>query len=931
MSRHIDQEFIVNSFIKPDTDNLVEIVWGGDQIEQLKGIAPSGKPIGESWECSTHAKHPSRVTLQDGSTISLHNLIAQMPEEILGLEIAQEFGGKLPVLVKLLDARQDLSVQVHPSNETASRLGEKDTGKTESWLILDADPGAVLYLGFKEDVNKTEFEKDLTDPKVNIAEKYLNAISVEPGDLFFIPAGSAHAIGKGVFLIEIQQSSGITYRVWDWNRQPRRELHVPQAMQSFNFNKTTRADYEKVPITLRDKEERLVDSGYFSFDRITLSTGEQLHTNTAGSFQILTCIEGQVRLLSQDSKEVLAQGESILVPAALGDYEIVADNKSTIIKSFILTSRLIDPVIFQTYDVRAVADKYLSDRVCFYLGKGYGTFLRRLNKAPEGRLWVTVGGGVRLSTERVRSQVISGIRSSGVNVYDVRITTTPELYFSIPYLKADGGVNITASHNESEYNGIKQVIKTSDGFITSINAEQMLEIKATILGGDFLEGTAQCITIEDGEVVRYHNELVKANCRLGREIWIELLKIWADRGLKSLLDTVITIEFPESRDAAKWTEITKAIDLPDDTAQPDTAVKYPFAGLKVVIDIGNGSAWRTTSVYSDLGAELVVINPEPDGAFPAHIPDPIKAKYRKQLEEAVLKEASVESEKEVVGIGNDEDADRAIYVRADGRAVEGDRSLAIQAKSIIDEHRKLRLSGRPRFMGEVKFSRISEEYVVANGGEYIMCPTGFAFIKDGTKKLSQAINAGLDEVELFGQIIDLRDNKEPVALAAELSGHQMSGHEENWIFDDSLLAAIKILTVIAKGRKEGNSFIDIDESVPRYPATPELNIRLSTNVLTEKEEVVEVVVHRFKEKGYPINTTDGGLIQWIDENGNWLGQALVRKSNTQPNIICRVEGRDEESKRRIEKEFFGELATVSTAAVPKLNLESDDYIAAFLK
>lgn len=927
VQRHLDR--FRKGFIKPAIDNLVEIVWGGGHIEAFKGLPASGKRIGESWECSTHPRHPSTILLEDGRKVPLPDLVSLMGEDLLGTHVHREFKGQLPILFKFLDAREDLSVQVHPSDEKARELGEDDTGKNEAWLILGAEEGAVVYLGFKEDVDPAAFERDLSSPNVNIAERYLNAITVKPGDVLYNPTGAVHAIGKGVFLAEIQQSSGITYRVWDWNRVPKRELHIPQAMQSLNFRKTTRADYELKPRKLSESEERLIDSFYFTVDRITLAAGEAIDSETRGSFQILVCLEGDVELRASGESRHLSRGESLIVPASAGSYRIAGAENSVLLRCFVLQPAHIDPVIFQTYDVRAVADEYLSDRVCYYLGRGYGSYVRRLNDAPAGSLSVTVGGGVRLSTERIRAQVVKGILSTGVNVYDVGITSTPELYFSIPYLNADGGINMTASHNEAEYNGLKQVVRSEDGYITSINAAQMLEIKRTVLEGDFLDGAGQCVKVKDGEVVRYHNELVKGNCRLGRILWIEILKTWSDRGLKAMLEAVSALEFPESQDPEAWIRIRDALGLPPDCEQPPTAVKYPLAGLRVVIDFGNGSAWRTKSVYSDLGAEVVALNEEPDGSFPAHLPDPIKAKYRKQLEAAVLREAAA-SDKEVVGVGNDEDADRVIYVRSDGRAVEGDRTLCIQAKPIIEEHRALARPGKPRFMGEVKFARVAEEFITESGGEYIMTPTGFAFIKDGAKELSRAISGGRDEVELFGRTIDLRENREPIALAAELSGHQMSGHEENWIFDDSLLAAAKLLSVISRGVREGMTFIDIDEAVPRYPATPELNVRLGTNILAEKQEIVNKAVQVFQQKGYAIDTTDGGLIKWFDSHGAWLGQALVRKSNTQPMLICRVEARDEAAKVRIEDELFSKLSRVSTRAVPELDLASDDYIRGIL-
>ncbi|MBM3133588.1 MAG: hypothetical protein FJZ95_11245, partial [Chloroflexi bacterium] len=571
-----------HGFIKPDPNNLVEVVWGGDAIEKLKGLTPSGKRIGESWECSTHPQHPCMVNIKGAGKIPLSDLVNLMGEDAFGKHVAREFKGQFPILVKFLDAHEDLSVQVHPSDEKAAELGERDTGKAEAWLILDARPGAVVYLGFKEDVDPKEFEKALSSPDTNIAERYLNAIPVRAGDVLYNPAGAVHAIGKGVFLAEIQQSSGITYRVWDWNRVPKRPLHIPQAIASLNFKKTGRPDYELFPKKLSGHEERLIDSFYFTVDRVRLTSGKEAPMATGGGFHVLTCLEGTAELAAPYSQERLSRGESVLVPAALGEYRIIAREDSVILKSFVLQPRHIDPVIFQTYDVRAIADDYLRDRVCYYLGKAYGTFVRRQQNGQVPT--VNVGGGVRLSTERIRRQVIKGILSTGVNVCDVGISSTPELYFSIPYLGADGGVNLTASHNEAEYNGLKQVIRSEDGFITSINAEQMLEVKRIALEGDFLEGEGRCTRIEEGEVARYHNELVKANCRLGREIWIYLMEKWKARGLKALLDATATLAFPDGPDSAAWAQIRQTLDLPSEFTQPETAIRHPLAGLRVVID-----------------------------------------------------------------------------------------------------------------------------------------------------------------------------------------------------------------------------------------------------------------------------------------------------------------------------------------------------------
>lgn len=323
------------SFIKPDPDNLVEVVWGGDLIEKLKGLEPSGKRIGESWECSTHPDHPSMVTLGSGVRIPLPDVLDLMGESILGPRVYHAYQGRLPVLVKFLDAREDLSVQVHPSDEKAAQLGEHDTGKTESWLILGAEPGAVIYLGFKADTDPVEFERALSLPEVNVAERFLNAFPVRAGDVFFTPAGAVHAIGRGGFLIEIQQSSGITYRVWDWNRVPRRTLHIPQAIASLNFRRSARDDYARLPRRLSAVEERLVESAYFAVDRLTLGAGTEFSVPTDGGFHILTCLAGEVGLRAGDAFGRLAGGESVLVPASLGSYAIAAEGEAVIVKSFV--------------------------------------------------------------------------------------------------------------------------------------------------------------------------------------------------------------------------------------------------------------------------------------------------------------------------------------------------------------------------------------------------------------------------------------------------------------------------------------------------------------------------------------------------------------------------------------------------------------------
>jgi mannose-6-phosphate isomerase len=335
-------ERLKHQFIKPAPNNLVELVWGGDYIEKLKGLPPSGRKIGESWECSAHPQHPSKVII-NSFEIPLPQILLSMGEEILGTEIAEKFSNRLPILVKFIDAREDLSVQVHPSDEKARELGEADSGKNEAWLILEADEGAVLYLGFKQDVDKEEFENDLSSSTINIADKYLNAIPVKRGEVFFNPAGTIHTIGKGIVLIEIQQSSGITYRVWDWNRTPKRPLHIEKALEVLDFSQKTESDFRQIPRRLSDNEERLIDSRYFSVDRITLNPGAEISLNTRGGFQVLSCLEGAIKLQSQNSQEELSRGQSLLVPATISQYKMAATDFAIVLKSFLPQFRSAPP------------------------------------------------------------------------------------------------------------------------------------------------------------------------------------------------------------------------------------------------------------------------------------------------------------------------------------------------------------------------------------------------------------------------------------------------------------------------------------------------------------------------------------------------------------------------------------------------------------
>ncbi|MFC2038699.1 type I phosphomannose isomerase catalytic subunit [Chloroflexota bacterium] len=318
-------------FIKPD-DNLVELVWGGSYIERMKGLPPSGRLIGESWECSGHPDNPSMLAISDGSSVPLNDYIKANEMDILGKH-ARIFGGRLPVLVKFIDARENLSLQVHPSNDQAKDMGESDLGKEEAWFILEREKNAVIYLGFKENVGRDEFDSALSSPSVNIADKYLKAIPVEKGDVFFVPAGTIHAIGKGIVLLELSQTSSITYRVWDWNRQPRRQLHIQQALRVIDFDLHNEDIFRRTPEKLDNNRESLLDGSYFSFERLILKEGEKIHLTTLDSPQIISCIDGEAGFESDDSVVELRRGQSLLVAAGANRFAVSAREDAVLLKS----------------------------------------------------------------------------------------------------------------------------------------------------------------------------------------------------------------------------------------------------------------------------------------------------------------------------------------------------------------------------------------------------------------------------------------------------------------------------------------------------------------------------------------------------------------------------------------------------------------------
>ena len=308
--------------------NLHTIVWGGGRLTQWKGL-PAQEHIGESWEVSAVEGSPSVVANGALAGRTLPEVVAMAPEKILGCAVARKYGGQMPLLVKFIDARSDLSIQVHPDDEMAGRIHGKN-GKTEMWYILDAEPGASIYSGFRRTISADEYKRMVENGTIMEA---LAKHEAHAGDVFYIPAGRVHAICSGILLAEIQQSSDVTYRIFDYNRpgldgKPR-ELHTDLAAQALNYKVESR--YRTAYSVKSNKANRVVETAYFSA-RVT-EIGQRFHRDLKkyDSFIITMCLKGDCRIRIRETGDgiVLREGFSCLIPAAIADYDIEPMGAST--------------------------------------------------------------------------------------------------------------------------------------------------------------------------------------------------------------------------------------------------------------------------------------------------------------------------------------------------------------------------------------------------------------------------------------------------------------------------------------------------------------------------------------------------------------------------------------------------------------------------
>ncbi|CAM2839660.1 mannose-6-phosphate isomerase, type 1 [Flavobacterium succinicans] len=295
------------------TPILKERIWGGEKLQTLLNKSISSPITGESWELSTVTGDVSVVSNGAFQGRSLTELIEQQPEAILGTKVFQQFGTQFPLLFKYLDAREDLSIQVHP-NDALAKERHNSFGKTEMWYVMQADPKSRLIVGFKEDSSPAEYVEKLDKSELL---SILDTKEVQKGDVFFLETGTVHAIGAGLVIAEIQQTSDITYRLYDFDRKDAagntRELHVDLALEAINYQKVdTQQSYTKI----KNESNVMVDCPYFTTNLIPLEGQVEVNKNGT-SFTVYMVVEGSCSIEVNGEQHGYKTGDTILIPAAL--------------------------------------------------------------------------------------------------------------------------------------------------------------------------------------------------------------------------------------------------------------------------------------------------------------------------------------------------------------------------------------------------------------------------------------------------------------------------------------------------------------------------------------------------------------------------------------------------------------------------------------
>jgi len=313
---------------------LKQKVWGGDALVSRYNKKPSGsKQIGESWELSAIADNLSVVSNGFLAGNNIEELIEVYMGDITGDSVFEKFGTEFPLLIKFIEAREDLSIQVHPGN-VLSRKRHHAYGKTEMWYILESEKGSKIYTGFKEGVTKEIYQQAISEGKLT---GLLNVENAETGDTFFIPAGRIHAIGAGNVLVEIQQTSDITYRIYDWDRKgsgkEKRELHLDLALDAIDFNGSGANKIRKDPEL--NNTVNLVSCEFFNTNIISFNSPVNKDYNLNDSFVVYICIGGEFLIRWDNTFEKVSKGETVLLPAMIKEVILEPFGEAQVLEIFI--------------------------------------------------------------------------------------------------------------------------------------------------------------------------------------------------------------------------------------------------------------------------------------------------------------------------------------------------------------------------------------------------------------------------------------------------------------------------------------------------------------------------------------------------------------------------------------------------------------------
>ena len=293
---------------------LKQTIWGGNKIVAFKHIQSDMENVGESWEVSGVPGDESVVANGECKGKTLNEVLVEMKQKLVGEENYKRFGDRFPLLIKFIDARQDLSIQVHPDDETAHRQG-KAMGKTEMWYVMDSDEDASLKVGLKKKITPEEYARMVEDDTICDA---LGNYKVKSGDCFFIPAGRIHAICSGSFIAEIQQTSDVTYRIYDYKRKDKdgnyRQLHTKEAAEAIDY--TVLDDYRTEYTPVKNEATQLVSCPLFTTAVYDLTEPMTLDYSELDSFVILIALKGEGSILMPSGETYsFREGESILLPA----------------------------------------------------------------------------------------------------------------------------------------------------------------------------------------------------------------------------------------------------------------------------------------------------------------------------------------------------------------------------------------------------------------------------------------------------------------------------------------------------------------------------------------------------------------------------------------------------------------------------------------